>query len=153
MAAMFKHITVVCFANICRTPVAEYLLQQASPDDVEIRSAGIQARHGYEAAEDMIEIMSSKDADITAHRSKLLDRAMVTWSELILVMETEHQKFIENKFPMARGRVQLLGKWTCGEIDDPYRQSREKYEACVVELEEAVTAWASKLWPSRVSCG
>ena len=150
---MFSKITTVCYANICRSPVAEFMLRNASPEHVEVRSAGIQARSGYEAAEDMIEIMASRDVDISSHRSKLLDRPLVSWSELILVMEKEHQKFIEHNFPMARGRVQLLGKWTCGEIDDPYRKARENYEHSVGEIEEAVMAWARKLWPSSVTCG
>lgn len=146
-AAMFKHFCIVCFANICRSPVAEYMLRQVVPTDVEIRSAGIQARTNYEAAADMQDIMKANGLDIAGHRSKLLDMDMVRWSELILVLEKGHQRFIEGKFPMARGRVQLLGKWTVGDIADPYGKAREDYEHCVVQLHEAVDAWVERLFP------
>ncbi len=144
---MFNRIVAVCFANICRSPVAEYLLRNAAPNDkVEVKSAGIQARPNYAAAPEMIELMAEKGVDLSQHRSALLDQPLISWSELILVVEKEHQKFIEHQFPMARGRVQLLGKWTCGDIDDPYRRARENYAHCITELEEAVDAWAQKLW-------
>lgn len=144
---MFKKVLVVCYANICRSPAAEALLKdKLAAQHVEVRSAGIQAMPGMPASTTMSELMLEKGFDLSQHQSTHLDQPLTLWSDLVLVMETSHQKFIESQFPAACGRVHLLGRWSCGEIADPYRQAREKYQTALEQLEQAVDAWDQKIW-------
>ena len=45
-----KNILVVCIGNICRSPMAEYLLKQQYPQ-LNIESAGISGLIGHQADE------------------------------------------------------------------------------------------------------
>ena len=144
---MFSKIVVVCFANVCRSPAAEHLLSQKLNDhDVEVRSAGIQAQPGMKASHTMSQLVLAQDVDLSQHRSILLDEALIAWSDLILVMETDHQKFIEATFPQACGRVKLLGHWLNEEIFDPYRKEKEKYIDALAQINHSIDAWHQKVW-------
>lgn len=144
---MFSRVMTVCFANICRSPVAEVLLQQVLADKgVEVTSSGVQARLGYGAPEPMVRLMREREIDLTSHRSKPIDDQLVSWSDLILVMEKSHQKFIESRYPRSCGKVQLLGRWSVGEVADPFGGSEEQYALAVQEIDEAVRLWAEKVW-------
>ena len=146
---MFNKILVVCYANICRSPAAEVLLQaRLANQGVEVRSAGIKAVPGYEAAGKMQSLMKEKGFDLSNHRSQHLDMPLITWSDLVLVMEHSHQQFIEKNFPSACGRVQLFGRWLDGgrDIDDPYGHSKDKYKIALDEIEMAIDLWIQKVW-------
>jgi protein-tyrosine phosphatase len=146
---MFHKVLVVCYANICRSPAAEVLLQARLADQsVALKSAGIKAVPGYQAAEIMQKLMLEKGFDLSEHRSQHLDMPLITWSDLVLVMEESHKKFIEKNFPCACGRVQLLGRWLDGDIDDPYGRSEDKYVTALEEIEAAIDLWATKVWRS-----
>lgn len=153
---MFARVMTVCFANICRSPVAEVLLRQALQEvDVEIDSSGIQAQPGFSAPEPMIQLMAARGIDLSTHHSKRVDDQLVSWSDLILVMEKSHQTFVESRYPRSCGKVQLLGRWSVGEIVDPFGGTDKQYTHAVQEIEEAVCLWAEKVWkiaPKLQSC-
>ncbi len=96
---MFNNILIVCVGNICRSPIAERLLQQKIKKqgiDTHVSSAGLGALVGQGADEYAIEVMKENCIDGTAHRARQLDNEMVKQNELILVMENWQQKEIES---------------------------------------------------------
>ena len=144
---MFSKIIVVCFANVCRSPAAEHLLRQKlNEHNVEVKSAGIQAQPGMNASKTMSQLVSEQGIDLSDHASVLLDMTLIAWSDLILVMENDHKKFIESKFPQACGRVKLLGHWSKEEIFDPYRKEKEKYIHALEQINQSIDAWHQKVW-------
>ncbi|MDQ6959945.1 MAG: low molecular weight protein-tyrosine-phosphatase [Mariprofundaceae bacterium] len=157
---MFNTILVVCVGNICRSPMAEALLQARAPEGVHVYSAGIGALVG-ESADPLAQVLMQKRAiDISAHRARQLTREMVCQAKLILVMEEKHQQYIHSLSPAVRGKVHCLGKWNnqvnAGhgreyplgdqQVPDPYKKSPEYFEHVLEMIEKGVDGWATKLW-------
>jgi protein-tyrosine phosphatase len=145
---MFKNILIVCVGNICRSPMAEYLLQYKIKKqglDTRVSSAGLGALVDQGADEYAIEVMSEHGIDGTAHRARQLDNEIVKRNELILVMEHWQKKEIESLYPYARGRVHLLGKWTDTEISDPYKKPKDAFVHAFEKINKACDQWCNKL--------
>jgi protein-tyrosine phosphatase len=145
---MFNNILIVCVGNICRSPMAEYLLQQRIKTkgiDTRVSSAGLGALVGHEADEYAIEVMREHGVDGTAHRARQLDDDIVKQNDLILVMEHWQKKEIESLFPYARGRVHLLGKWDDKEISDPYKKPKKAFIDAFEKINNACDKWCKKL--------
>ena len=145
---MFNNILIVCVGNICRSPMAEYLLQQKikkQGKDIHVSSAGLGALVGHSADEYAIEVMKENGIDGTAHRARQLNNEMVKQNELILVMENWQQKEIESLYPYARGRVHLLGKWGETEISDPYKKPKQAFVHAYEKINKACDEWCNKL--------
>jgi len=50
------------------------------------------------------------------------------------------------RYPQARGKTFLLGKWLGDkEVPDPYRQSREAFEHVYELIDSACSAWQKYL--------
>ena len=145
----FNNILVVCVGNICRSPMAEYLLRQTTEEnglDVVVSSAGLGALVGHSADDKAIAVMLEKGVDISAHRARQLSDELVRQNELILVMESWQQKEIEGLYPFSRGRVHLLGKWSDVEIEDPYKKAQEAFVEALVKIDKECDQWCQKLW-------
>lgn len=126
-----KHILVLCTGNICRSPTAHYLLQQSLGDDYEVQSAGLGALVNHAADEMAIKIASSHNLDISKHRAKQVTEALLSWADLILVMETGQKKELLSKFPTLEGKIFRYGDPVQVDIPDPYRRPESAF----------VTAW------------
>jgi len=142
---VFKSVLIVCVGNICRSPMAEYLLkanvEQRSPG-IDVASAGLGALVGHGADKHALSLMDERGIDMHLHRARQLTVEMINVYELILVMENGHVRAINDMAPQSRGRVHLLGKWNGNEeITDPYRQSRAHFEAALSAIERGVTSW------------
>jgi len=146
---MFGNILIVCVGNICRSPMAEFLLRQRLMENdvnISVSSAGLGAVIDHGADEKAIELMLERGIDISTHRARQLSGEMVKKNELILVMEHWQQKEIEGLYPYARGRVHLFGKWSDMEIEDPYKKSKEAFNMTFVKIDKACDEWCKKLW-------
>ncbi|KZN44366.1 low molecular weight protein-tyrosine-phosphatase [Pseudoalteromonas luteoviolacea] len=144
---MFDSILVVCAGNICRSPTAEYVLKNALGNkSIKVSSAGLTALEGKEADSMAKELAGSRNVDMTAHRGRQLTSSLVNNNSLILVMEQRHIQDLCARYPEARGKTFLLGKWLGDkEIPDPYRQSREAFEHVYELIESACSAWQKYL--------
>ena len=106
---MINNILVICIGNICRSPMAEGLLQRAFPGRT-VHSAGIGAMIGHPADPFSLQIMQELGIDISAHRARSLNTAMVSAADIILTMDLEQKRFIEQRYASARGKVFRLGE-------------------------------------------
>ncbi|SMM98292.1 Low molecular weight protein-tyrosine-phosphatase Wzb [uncultured Candidatus Thioglobus sp.] len=142
---MFERVLMVCVGNICRSPMAEHLLQQQRPN-LKVSSAGIGALVGCGADEKAIQIMDAQQIDIRKHKARQLDQVMVNSNDLILVMESFQLDDITTKYPFALGKVHLLGKWlTALEIKDPYQKSQFAFDDAFALIDTAVNTWIKKI--------
>ena len=85
------NVLIVCRANMCRSPMAEFLLrhhlEQSSISDWTVHSAGAAAVDGWPAAEGAVEALRELGLDLTAHRSRSVAQAMLDQADLVLFME------------------------------------------------------------------
>ena len=144
---MIKHILVVCVGNICRSPMAEVLLQKALREqgDFTVESAGLGAVVGHAADDTAQEVMRESGEDMSAHRARQIHPDMVKKADLILVMEAGHKQSLDIADPTARGKVTRLGEWQDRDIADPYRKPKPVFEEVLADIREGVAAWAEKL--------
>lgn len=128
--------------------MAEALLREKAPpaSGVSIASAGIAALVGEPADPNAGLLMQERGVDISAHRARQLTAEMAHAADLILVMESAHQKHLHCLAPASRGRVHLLGKWHNRDVPDPYKRSPEYFEHVLTLIEQDVEAWSKKLW-------
>lgn len=160
---MFNKILVVCLGNICRSPTAKFMLQQALPDK-QIDSAGITAmvdKDGDKDGKGKGWDMDAKARDIAAknghqfdiHEAQQLTRELISNYDLILVMENEHRSHIAKRYPEAHAKTMLLGHWLDAqggngkgkEIPDPYRRSDDVYQHVFELIEKSCNEWKTKL--------
>jgi protein-tyrosine phosphatase len=144
---MIGDILLVCVGNICRSPMAEAMLQQAlgGNSSISVTSAGLGALVGYPAAEHSVTLMAERGLDISGHKARQLTAELITATDLILVMEAGHKRAIDLQDPTARGKVYRLGEWQDRDIPDPYQQPRKAFEETLVLIEKGVQDWAEKI--------
>lgn len=146
---MFDRILVVCTGNICRSPMAEILLQQQLQQagrSVEVRSAGVGALVNYPADAPAQARMQTRGLELETHRARQFTPELARWTDLILVMDATHREAVLDIEPAARGKTFLLGHWIGGkEVPDPYKQPEEVYIQVLDLIDEALAAWMKKL--------
>ncbi len=140
----FDAILIVCVGNICRSPTAERLLQQALPHKT-ISSAGIAALTGHAADAPATEVALLHAVSLEGHSARQLTRALCQQHDLILVMEQTHIDAVSRLAPEVRGKTMRYGHWLQRDIPDPYRQSLEAFEFTFDLIAEASGAWAQRL--------
>lgn len=118
-----QSILVVCVGNICRSPMAEYLLKQDYPQ-LMIDSAGISGLSGHPADDKAQLCMQHLGIDISGHIAKKLNAEHLKKADLILVMSKNQQAYIEQTWPFAKGKVFRLGHWQNKNVPDPYQHDQ-----------------------------
>ena len=144
---MFDSVLVVCAGNICRSPTAEYVLKsKLEGKNVVVSSAGLTALEGKPADAQAKQIANAHNIDMSEHQGRQITSNLVANNSVILVMEQCHVNDLCARYPQARGKTFLLGKWIGDkEIPDPYRQSQEAFEHVYALIDSACSAWQKYL--------
>lgn len=135
-----KNILVVCIGNICRSPMAEYLLKQQHPN-LHIESAGISGLTGHAADQKAMLCMQRLGIDMQPHVAKKLNSELIKKADLILVMSQNQQKHIEQTWPFAKGKTFRLGHWQSKNVSDPYRHEQTVFDETSQLIQACVTDW------------
>ncbi|MEJ5114501.1 arsenate reductase/protein-tyrosine-phosphatase family protein [Erwinia billingiae] len=142
---MINSILVVCVGNICRSPTGERLLKSSLPD-TKIASAGLSAVVGEAADGTASSVADEHGVSLNGHIAQQLTSGMCRDYDLILVMEKKHVDLVNRINPSVRGKTMLFGHWiNQQEIADPYKKSREAFEAVYGILENAAQKWVNAL--------
>jgi len=142
---MFNKILVVCVGNICRSPTAERLLRQHLPG-LRVDSAGLGALVGRAAESTATSVAAEHSLSLEGHCARQVSGRMCREYDLILAMEKKHIAALCEIAPEMRGKVMLFGHWDGErEIPDPYRKSREAFEAVYTLLDQSARQWAQAL--------
>ncbi|MGO2374032.1 MAG: low molecular weight protein-tyrosine-phosphatase [Pseudoalteromonas prydzensis] len=144
---MFDSILVVCAGNICRSPTAEYVLKsKLVGKNIKVSSAGLTALEGKAADATAKQVAAPHGITMEEHKGRQLTSSIVAQNSVILVMEQRHLSDLCTRYPEARGKTFLLGKWIGDkEIPDPYRQSQEAFEHVYTLIDSACSAWQKYL--------
>jgi len=139
-------LTIVCTANICRSPMAAGLLRHAlegepNPPSFRVQSAGLAARDGEAVSENSRIAMERVGIDISDHRSQLLSPEILSESAAVFGMTSDHLRMIETLFPTANGHLRLFREFAASgssEVPDPFGCSIDDYVQCRDSLLDAI---------------
>ena len=150
---MFQKILVVCLGNICRSPVGEGFLKEyffkTGQNHRQVTSAGIAAVVDAPASPHSITVMKNRGIDISSHVARQLTHEMMIEHDLVLVMELDQKKFLEQRFPFSRGKVQVLGRFQNRDIEDPYLKPIEAFEVMTTQVDNYLKDWIKHCWAEK----
>jgi protein-tyrosine phosphatase len=150
-----RMLLFVCTGNTCRSPLAEGLARKlladrlgCRPEDLPRRgfwvlSAGVAAGYGSPASEEAIAVAQEWGVDLSGHRSRPINPALLAAADDIIAMTRGHALALQTRYPGVGKVPQLL----CGEadLDDPIGASLEVYRNCartiVAQLERFLPEW------------
>lgn len=135
-----KNILVVCIGNICRSPMAEFLLKQDYPD-LNVESAGISGLTGHPADDKAQLCMQRLNINISAHAAKKLNAQHLKKADLILVMSKNQKSHIEQTWPFTKGKVFRLGHWQNKNIPDPYQHDQAFFDEIFQLIQQCIVDW------------
>lgn len=147
---MFSNILVLCYANICRSPIAHALLKHHYPH-LNIDSAGIKGLDGYPIHELSKKVLEEKiHCDFSTHRSKPMTQSLLRHSDLVLTMGLEQVKQVTLFAPWSTGRVFSITHWTHNDdVSDPIGKDYNAFLNVFNVLEEAVLSWKPYLLQTK----
>ena len=140
-------ILFVCTGNSCRSPMAEGILKKILTDQgisrIIVESAGTMAPYEMKPTAFAQITTIERGIDISKHRSIDISKSMIDKTDLILVMEKAHKRFIQNMTNAIEDKVFLLkgfGKRNEieEEIEDPIGRDLEFYRSCYDSMEREI---------------
>ena len=151
--ALPSSILILCLGNICRSPMAEAILQAQIADaglKITIDSAGTTGWHeGKPADPRTIASARLNGLDISGLRARQLRAADFHRFDLILAMDADNLRAAEAVRPAgSQTPIRLFLDETTGEhaaVPDPYYDGDAAFAALFVMLETAAKAYVARL--------
>ena len=138
----------VCFGNIMRSALAEFLMRQelgktGLEQQVRIASAGLHATTGKEAHPWAQQAAAELGISLAEHRAKPVTREMVEQADCVLAMDFQNKAELLTLYPEAQEKIFMLsayasGAWQYREIPDPYLGDLEATRFCGQQLRTCV---------------
>lgn len=141
-------ILFVCTGNTCRSPLAEILARkwlakyfQCDLDAVErfgykISSVGVMASSDVPASAEAVEVARENGLDLSNHRSRSVDVALIRSSDWIFALGRNHRDRIVGLCPDAAERCRLLDE--SGDVPDPIGADLDTYRRVAERIGRAV---------------
>jgi protein-tyrosine-phosphatase/predicted ATP-grasp superfamily ATP-dependent carboligase len=117
-----KKVLVLCYGNICRSPLAAAMAARRFPN-TQITSAGFYPKTGRPSPDFVLAESDRLGFDLKGHRSQCVDAGMIDEADLILIMDIRNYGLLKKSFPGALNKTLFLGMLLPEpqlEIDDPY---------------------------------
>jgi len=149
---MTTRVLMVCLGNICRSPLAEGILQsKVDSKDVFVDSAGTAGYHvGNRPDERSIAVAKKYGLDISHQRCRKFNVNDFTEFDSIYVMDkSNYQNVIakaRNEFDIAKVKLLLSeGDSNLIEVPDPYYGGKDGFESVFHMIDNACESIAHKL--------
>ncbi len=139
-------VLVLCSGNICRSPIAAYLLENANIPHITVKSAGLDASNHQRATSEMVEIGSSWGIDMSGHLSQTASLEVLHEADIILTATPEHRERVIQIDSRAKRKTFLIadgiGETT---IPDPYKSGGEMYRTVAEMIRRSIEGWSLRL--------
>lgn len=147
-------ILMLCHGNICRSPLAEYLLRdrivkEALP--ISTASAAVSTEEiGNPVYPPVRRILEKKGIDCSKKRARRITRKDLEDFDLILAMDQQNLRILERMFGPLPDKVKLLLDFTerkGEEIADPWYTGG--FTECLADIEEGLDGLVEELKKSN----
>lgn len=133
-----KQICVVCFANYCRSPVAERILQFIlESKGITVISAGLNPIPKPNMDQRSVNFLLKNKYSTAPHNPRKITQEIVRDSDVIYAMDIFILMELNKKFKNYKHKIKLINhnnpKLT---IHDPYHFDVKKYENILIDLEK-----------------
>ncbi|MEN6444977.1 MAG: Sua5/YciO/YrdC/YwlC family protein [Candidatus Cloacimonas sp.] len=134
-------VMFVCTANICRSPMAEYLFRKMSRENnlaVATDSCGLLSG-GQMISLNALQLLLEKGViDAQEHISQQVTPQLISSSWLILTMEEKQRDILRNTYPNCQQRIMTLNEIVGekGDIDDPFGSNLDCYKKTCEIIED-----------------
>lgn len=139
-----RSLLFVCKGNICRSPFAALLAARIAAEesiDVECRSAGLVPSTDGRCPDDAAAASERFGVRLAGHQPEPLTAALVSSSDLIVVMEPAQLREVARRWPDASRKTVLLAPYAPGadaysryNITDPFGGGPAAFDACYERL-------------------
>lgn len=140
-------ITVVCTANVCRSPMAQALLRHALAaepkplNQIKVESAGVSAYDGEPITSHSASVLREVGVEVPEDKSKRLTQEHIDESFLILGMTQSHIDLIQHLYKNWEEKLFLFREFAGpGEIEipDPFGMNVNAYKSSRDSMVEAI---------------
>ena len=142
-----RRILLVCTGNVCRSPMAEYILRaRLGPESGwTVCSAGLAAGRELPASPEAVQVCAELKVDLGPHRSQPVTRALAEQAQWMVGMTAAHCDELVHLFPDLAPRIRLMKSFGLAapaeDIPDPigaslgiYRHVRGQIESALSDL-------------------
>lgn len=152
-----RSFVFVCYGNIMRSAMAEFLMRQALCEagltgQVQIVSAGLHASPGREAHPWAQQAAAELDISLAEHRAKSFSLSMAKQADFVFAMDFQNKAELLTLYPSVRGKILMLsayaeGPWQYRQIPDPYHGDVQATLLCGQQLRTCVRNLIASLFP------
>lgn len=152
-------VLFVCTGNICRSPMAEYMLRDLLREDevdLEVDSAGVAAVPGRPASPPAVRVLREKGIlGIEGHRSQPVSSVDLEVEDYLLTMTPGHLARIpeerRKRVAVAATLKDFVGRH--GGFSDPYGGDVQRYRSLRDEMEPVLHELVDRISPSESDSG
>ena len=135
-------IAFICFANYCRSPVAEKLLQKELGERFNVSSYGLiqfNSEQMHKHSSDFLKKLGHTDI---MHTPSKLNEEHIRNLDIIYVLSNEIHKILMNQYPLYSGKFKLI----CPDgIPDPINMDKNKYFLVLEDISKQCNVISKKL--------
>jgi len=127
-----QSVLFVCKGNICRSPFAEAYAKGILGESVKVTSCGYYPVENRVCPTQAVQAARKLGIDLAVHCSTLVTEDSVSKAEIILTFDSENQRTVMNRYPLAKGKIYRLGMLTPQgptTIKDPFGKSSTEFDA------------------------
>ena len=133
-------------------------LEQLGLNHVFVSSAGIFAFPGSPPDPKIVEYLMELGVSTGIHDARQVTQEDMEWADIIFVMEKEHRMRIEDLWPSASEKIELLGRcvsadFEADDITDPFGRSRYHYRSAQAQITLAIRNLVKVILAGRTSHG
>ena len=145
-----RSMLVLCYGNICRSPVAaELLRRELAPLGIDVRSAGM-VGFNRPAPPEAVIAATRHNVDLAGHRSALITAELVRRADVIVVMEAGQARHVCERFGRLPSDVFLLGDFDPWPVEsrairDPVDQDLEVFTSVYERIARCARAMVAIL--------
>ncbi|MES9824315.1 MAG: hypothetical protein ABW127_07780 [Candidatus Thiodiazotropha endolucinida] len=134
-----NNILVLCYGNIYRSPLAEYLFKIfCSSEAYNIMSAGFHKKVNRTCEPEYLQILEEYGYDLYEHRSKIVRPSDLKWADIILIMDRYNFDMLKKMDRDCISKTMWIGAFSkrkSVEVQDPYDKGYDFTKDVIDDIE------------------